>query len=101
MHNQINSNYNNVLEPFLNVICAHNNALSMDLYNKLNTYLFNSASSQLNSLDLVKFFDATCLYLKSTKASQSADCLILIQLFIQNMIELLEPYIDESKIIYF
>lgn len=99
MQNHINSNFN-VLEPFLNAICENNNGLSMDLYNKLNSYLINSATSQLNSLDLLKFFDATCLFLKSTRASESADCLILIQLFIQNITELLQTYLDDSNSIF-
>ena len=89
----------NILEPFLNMACSNDNKMCLELYSKLNGYLENKKPSNLDCLDLVKFFDATCLFLQSD--SVQSDSLILIQLFIQSLSELLQKYLDNSMVLFY
>lgn len=91
----------NILNEFMSTLCTNDSHELFKHYSNLEDYL-KSVNKNLNCIDLIKFCEATLLFVKSDRAKHEIQGLIVIQLFIQrladamniHLVEILEHLID-------
>ena len=88
-----------ILDEFLKTVCSSDQEKRLEYIKSIDDYLTNPNNNQdtnLNTYQLLKFCEATLLFLKSEKAKEDIDGLITIQLFIQSATDAIKTYLTES-----
>ncbi len=88
-------NQENLLDRFMYEVFSDNPQNRLEYYSKLNNYLINQKKSNLKCYDLIKFFEATLMFLQSDKASEDIDGLIIVQIFIERMTHYMQFHLTE------
>ena len=90
-----NSNYSN-LDDFMESVCSKDTNVRLDVFARLEDYLKNE-NSDLGCMDIIKFCEASLLWVNSSNFKISINGLIIIQLLVQRLTEQLRNHSTESK----